>query len=97
MSCLGCKIFQKVDVIVLNEILCNIKYLRDLECVIALNVFTFCCILGESKRALCNHHQVTIQGSWWIMPMNISYAINESNMVHLFHHLKAIILHLSSP
>ncbi len=40
--------------------------------------------------------QVTAQGNWWTMPINIFYVINDSNMLDLFHHLKTIILHLSS-
>jgi hypothetical protein len=87
---------QKIDVIVLSEIQCNINYLRNLEHVIVLNVFasllyawrvyknTLCSPLSHSSRQLVDY------------AIKVFYAITESNLVDLFHHLDATIPHLYS-
>jgi hypothetical protein len=85
---------QKVDVIVLSEIQCNINYLRDLECVITLNVFAFLLYAWRVyKNTLCSPpSHCSRQLVDYVI--KVSYAINESNLVDLFHHLDATIPHL---
>jgi hypothetical protein len=86
-NCLGCKIFHFVDANVLNEIQCNINFLRDLQCVIAWNVFAFFyeikkCILCILPIFMCplrlNSRQLVDYA------INIFYGINDSNLLDFF-------------
>ncbi len=101
---MGYKIFHFVNAIVLNEIQYDINYLRDFQCMIACSAFSFLYICLESLRVdsmpATNLHVSICYGynsrQWIDYAINISNGINYSNLLDLFHHVKAKILQLSS-